>query len=88
MLQLPNTFNLQNPKQLMHKVRKIDIQGNIKLCSFDITNMYTNIPQKELITCYQQCATKQQTHSTKTLNNNPIKYNLKPKLHATQQPPV
>jgi ribosomal protein S25 len=33
----------------MHDLQKIDMQGNIKLCSFDITNMYTNIPQTELI---------------------------------------
>jgi hypothetical protein len=49
MIQLPNAFNIQNSKKLMRKLQKTDTQGNIMLCSFDITNMYSNIPQKELI---------------------------------------
>jgi hypothetical protein len=49
MIQLPNTFNMQNSKELMHRLQETNTQGNIKLCSFDITNMYSNIPQKELI---------------------------------------
>jgi hypothetical protein len=49
MIQLPTAFNIQNSKELVHKLQKTDTQGNIKLCSFDITNMYSNIPQKELI---------------------------------------
>jgi hypothetical protein len=33
----------------MRKLKEIDIQTNPKLCSFDITDMYTNIPQIDLI---------------------------------------
>jgi hypothetical protein len=33
----------------MHGLKETNAQGNIKLCSFDITNTYSNIPQKELI---------------------------------------
>jgi hypothetical protein len=33
----------------MHTLKETNAQGNIKLCSFHITNIYSNIPQKELI---------------------------------------
>jgi hypothetical protein len=33
----------------MHNLKIINVQTNIKICSFNITNMYTNIPQNELL---------------------------------------
>jgi hypothetical protein len=33
----------------MHRLKETNTQGNIKLCSFDITNMYSYIPQKERV---------------------------------------
>jgi hypothetical protein len=33
----------------MIKLKETNTQGNIKLCSFEITNMYSNIPIKELV---------------------------------------
>jgi hypothetical protein len=43
---LPNTFNIPNSNKLIHSLKVITIQNNTKLCSFDTTNMYTNIPKK------------------------------------------
>jgi hypothetical protein len=33
----------------MHSLKKTNIRTSTKICSFDIKNMYTNIPQNELI---------------------------------------
>jgi hypothetical protein len=45
---LPNTFNLKNLIQLMQELRQIPYNENIWLVSFDVKNMYTNIPTGEL----------------------------------------
>jgi hypothetical protein len=44
---LPNTFNLKNTIQLSNDLSDIPYDSDIKLASFDITNMYTNIPTDE-----------------------------------------
>jgi hypothetical protein len=49
-LQLPNTYNIQNSIQLMGDLKLITINKNTRLCSFDIVNMYTNIPKNDIIT--------------------------------------
>jgi hypothetical protein len=46
-IQLPNAYNIQNSITLMENLNKLEINKNTKLCSFDITNMYTNIPLTE-----------------------------------------
>jgi hypothetical protein len=48
-LQLPYTYNIQNSIQLMTDLKSIEINTNTRLCSFDITNMYINIPKNEVI---------------------------------------
>jgi sugar (pentulose or hexulose) kinase len=48
-IQLPNAFNVQNTETLMHNLKQHKVQAYTKICSFDIKNMYTNIPQNELI---------------------------------------
>jgi hypothetical protein len=45
---LPNTFNLRNSVQLMEELRQILDGQNIRLASFDVKNMYTNIHTSEL----------------------------------------
>ena len=45
---LPNNFNVKNTIQLINELMDIPYENNIKLASFDITNMYTNIPTNEL----------------------------------------
>jgi hypothetical protein len=48
-IQLPNVFSVVNSKELIHNLKRIKTQQNTKVCSFNIKNMYTNIPQNELI---------------------------------------
>jgi hypothetical protein len=47
-IQLPNVYNIQNSENLINNLKEMKIQNNTKLCSFDIKNMYTNIPQNDL----------------------------------------
>jgi hypothetical protein len=49
-LQLPNIYNIQNSIQLMGDLKSITINKNTRLCSFDIVNVYTNIPKNDIIT--------------------------------------
>jgi hypothetical protein len=48
-LQLPYTHNIQNSIQLMTETKTIELNKDTRLCSFDITNMYKNIPKIEVI---------------------------------------
>ena len=45
---LPYAFNVKNIIHLMKDLTNIPYDNNIKLASFDITNMYTNIPTNDL----------------------------------------
>jgi hypothetical protein len=45
---LPFTFNVNNSVQLMEDLQEITITANTRLASFDITDMYTNIPTTEI----------------------------------------
>jgi hypothetical protein len=47
-LKLPKAFNIQNSHHLTQSLINTKIDKNTKLCSFDIENMYTNIPNSEL----------------------------------------
>jgi hypothetical protein len=49
MVQLPNAYNVINSTDLIESLSRLEINEHIKLCSFDITNMYTNIPLAETI---------------------------------------
>jgi hypothetical protein len=46
---LPYIYNVQNSVQLVKDLSDIPFAPNLKLASFDISNMYTNIPAEELI---------------------------------------
>jgi hypothetical protein len=48
-IQLPYAFNVSNSINFINNLKVIPIAHNTKLCSFDIANMYTNIPTRELI---------------------------------------
>jgi hypothetical protein len=55
----PNTFNVKNSRHLMDDLMEIPYQQDIQLVSFDIENMYSNIPTDELnhiirSTCIEQ----------------------------------
>jgi hypothetical protein len=45
---LPNAFNIKNTPQLIADLKSIKTHPNCRLASFDITNMYTNIPTDAL----------------------------------------
>jgi hypothetical protein len=46
---LPNTFNVRNSTHLIQDLADIPFDSNLHFVSFDITNMYTNIPTEELV---------------------------------------
>jgi hypothetical protein len=47
---LPYGFNIKNTTHLINDLKDIPFDQNLKLASFDISNMYTNIPTDELLT--------------------------------------
>lgn len=48
-INLPNTYTIKNNKELTDNIQNTEITPNTRIYSFDITNMYTNIPIKETI---------------------------------------
>jgi hypothetical protein len=46
---LPYTYNVRNSIHLMTDLKTIELNNNIRICLFDIENMYRNIPKKEII---------------------------------------
>jgi hypothetical protein len=48
-LHLPNTYNIQNSTHLTTDLQSIEINEDMRICSFDIENMYTNIPKVEVL---------------------------------------
>ncbi len=48
-IQIQNDHSIKNNIELVNKIESIDIPPTAKLASFDITNMYTNIPTQETI---------------------------------------
>jgi hypothetical protein len=60
-ISLPYTFNVKNSIHLIEDLRNIPFNPNLQFASFDITNMYSNVPTGELlhnidIICGQQLA--------------------------------
>ena len=43
-------FNINNTTQLINDLKDIPFDPNLRLSSFDISDMYTNIPTDELLT--------------------------------------
>ena len=74
-LQLPNAFNVKNTSTLAHSLQHITINNNTQMCSFDIENMYTNIPTNELFNIIENIIAKNQniSHETKIEINNLLK---------------
>jgi hypothetical protein len=46
---LPNTFNVRNSTHLIQDLADIPFDSYLHFVSFDITNMYTNIPNEKLV---------------------------------------
>ena len=50
MIELPYMFNVTNAARLINDMNDINVDINSRLASFDITNIYANIPTGELRT--------------------------------------
>jgi hypothetical protein len=48
LLQLPFSFNVKNSSQLIQDLSKLKFEPQFRMCSFDNSNMYTNIPTETL----------------------------------------
>jgi hypothetical protein len=48
LLKLPFSFNVTNSPQLIQDLTKLKFEPQFRMCSFDISNMYTNIPTETL----------------------------------------
>jgi hypothetical protein len=48
-LHLPNTYSIQNSVHLTTDLQSIEINEDVRICSFDIENIHTNIPKLEVI---------------------------------------
>jgi hypothetical protein len=57
-MRLPNAFNVQNSKMLMNGLKQLEVHPNVKVCSFDIKNMYTSIPINELVNIIHRSLTR------------------------------
>ena len=61
---LPYVFNIKNSTHLMKDLLDTPYDANLKLASFDITNMYTNIPTNELPNIIQNLCTTNNINPT------------------------
>jgi hypothetical protein len=59
---LPNTFNIRNSAQLITDLKKIPTDYDLRFASFDITNMYSNIPTTNLIKIIEQSCDQHKLH--------------------------
>jgi hypothetical protein len=82
-IQLPNAYNIQNSINLIKNLNKLKINENIKLCSFDITNMYTNISLTGTNIVHSILNNDQQIHSN--IKHELITYHVRTKLHTVRQ---
>jgi hypothetical protein len=48
-LHLPNAYNVQNSICLSTDLKSMENNEDIRMCSFDIENMYTNISKIEVV---------------------------------------
>jgi hypothetical protein len=58
---LPNTFNIINTENFLTELKTLDINQYSRMCSFDIKNMYTNIPTEPLINIIKETLRKNDT---------------------------
>jgi hypothetical protein len=63
---LPNAFNINNPAQLIEDLSDIPCKQGMRLVSFDIENMYPNMPSKELTLIIEKMAEENQLDNVVT----------------------
>jgi hypothetical protein len=61
---LPYVYNVQNTVQLMKDLSEIPFIPSLKLTSYDISNMYTNIPKDELVNIIDKMCNEQNIEHT------------------------
>jgi hypothetical protein len=44
LLLLPHSYNVNNSIILMEDLKQVSVEPRLRMCSFDIDNMYPNIP--------------------------------------------
>ena len=49
LMELNNLYVIRNSYELIDKLKNIEITNSTRLASFDIVNLYTNVPIKETI---------------------------------------
>jgi hypothetical protein len=49
-LELPYSYNVKNSIQLINDLSNVQVDTNARMCSFDTSNMFTNVPQVMVIT--------------------------------------
>lgn len=65
---LENSHSIKNSFELIDELKNKEIKGNHKLVSFDIVNLYTNIPVHETISILQENLQKNSKLSVKALD--------------------
>jgi hypothetical protein len=85
-LQLPYTFNVKNSTTLIHTLTQIKIDENTRLCSFDIENMYTNIPRKDVRNIINKILNRNNVKEiAKERNIKPLKCYIRAELRTDQR---
>jgi hypothetical protein len=62
-LNLPNSFNITNTTDLISDLNEVKISQDNRICSFDIVNMYTNIPTDIISNIITEVLYKLGTHA-------------------------
>jgi hypothetical protein len=60
---LPYSFNIHNSMNLIADLQEIDMSGNVRLCSFDIKNIYSNISTQDINKVIIDIAKKNHLHN-------------------------
>jgi hypothetical protein len=60
---LPNTFNVRNSTHLITDLKEIPVDSDLRFASFDITDMYSNVPTTDLIKIIEQSCYQHELHN-------------------------
>jgi hypothetical protein len=60
-IQLPYTYNIKNTPHVIKDLQDLQLNNNTRICSFDISNMSTNIPTKRVTTIINTILNNQNT---------------------------
>jgi hypothetical protein len=66
----PHTLNVRNNVKLLNDLTDVPYDSSIKFASFGITNMYSNIPSKDLLKIINMLSEKQGWHERQVKTGN------------------